>query len=150
MKKISLILALLISVAALAQERKQMHKKDRIEMSSEEMATLKSKKMALKLDLNENQQKELQDLFIEESEARKELMKERKAAMANRKEAQADSEKFKEKRFEMMNSRLDRQLAVQKKMKGILSAEQFETWKKSSSENKRMHYNKSRNKRVIR
>lgn len=150
MKKISLILALLISVAALAQERKQMHKKDRIEMSSEEMATLKSKKMALKLDLNENQQKELQDLFIEESEARKELMKERKAAMANRKEAQADSEKFKEKRFEMMNSRLDRQLAVQKKMKGILSAEQFETWKKSSSENKRMHYNKSRNKRVRR
>ena len=150
MKKISLILALLISVAALAQERKQMHKKDRIEMSSEEMATLKSKKMALKLDLDKNQQKELQNLFIEESEARKELMKERKAAMADRKEAQTDSEDFKKKRFEMMNSRLDRQLAVQKKMKGILSAEQFETWKKSSSENKRMHYNKSRNKRVRR
>ena len=40
--------------------------------------------------------------------------------------------------FEMQNARLDRQIAMQEKMRTILDTEQYETWKKFSNR-KKMH-----------
>ena len=43
--------------------------------------------------------------------------------------------------FEMQNARLDRQIALQEKMKDILDDKQYETWKKFTH-HKKMHGSK--------
>lgn len=116
-----------MSVTAFSQQREHREKMSHhSEMTSEEMATLKSKKMALQLDLNKSQQEQVKQLFVAN-------MNERKAMMENKKEAGTKAmDSTKADRFKMMNSKLDQQIAMQDKMKKILDAEQFNEWKSSS------------------
>ncbi|MCF4100888.1 hypothetical protein L1I30_04340 [Gillisia sp. M10.2A] len=126
MKKLSLILILLLSLSGFSQQR-EFHKRDsnRSTMTSEQRATLMSKQMALNLELSAAQQKEVKELMKQEAE----LRQARKEEYIKMKEEGA--ERTKTSRYEMMNARLDKQLAFQQKMKKVLNEEQYETWKKS-------------------
>ncbi|MFO7720445.1 MAG: Spy/CpxP family protein refolding chaperone [Gillisia sp.] len=145
MKKISLILVLMLSISAFAQdrkqERKQDHKMDRVEMSADEMATLRTKKMALKLDLTEEQQARLKTLFSEEATYKK-------TTMAQHRAMKKDTATWNKNRFAIQNARLDHQKEMQDKIKTILTPEQFETWKASSdrSGKKMKMHRKNKNK----
>ena len=143
MKKISLILILMLSISAFAQdrkqERKQDHKMDKVEMSADEMATLRTKKMALKLDLTDAQQARLKTLFTEEANYKK-------TTMAQHREMKKDTATWNKNRFAIQNARLDHQKEMQDKIKTILTPEQFETWKASSDRSEKKMKMKHRNK----
>lgn len=132
MKKIIIILIALVTLQVTAQDRKREHQKDgqkeRMEtmkdLSPDEIATLRTKKMTLHLDLNEAQQNKMRALFLEEAKIRKVKMEERKAM----KESGETKTFTKEDKYKMMNDRLDHQIEVKQKMKSILNAEQFEKW----------------------
>ena len=116
-----------MSVTAFSQQRERGEKMShQANMTTEEMATLKSKKMALQLDLNKSQQEQVKQLLVIE-------MNDRKAMMENKKEARSKAmDSTKANHFKMMNARLDKQIAMQDKMKKILDADQYKKWKASS------------------
>ena len=120
MKKLVLIAIALVTLQAVAQERKERpDNRERAErfkdMSPEDMATLHTKKMVLHLDLNESQQKEIQKINLENAIQRKNMMEARKARMESSAEKPS-----KEERLEMMNKGLDHKIAMKAKMKQIL------------------------------
>ncbi len=127
MKKLVMILIAFATLQLSAQEQKREMRKDRTESkmdySPEEIAQLKAKKMTLKLDLNDKQQREVSSIFLEEAKFRAD----KKSGMSKDKAEQSMSN---EERLKMKNERLDRQIAMKKKMKTILSAEQYEKWEK--------------------
>ncbi len=98
------------------------------EMTPEQVATLKTKKMALALDLTAEQQQKVKAIHLENAELRKNKIEERKdkKEQGERKKLTADE------RFAIENARLDRQLAQQAKMKEILTDAQYLQWKKIS------------------
>jgi len=127
MKKLVMILIAFATLQLSAQEQKREMRKERTESkmdySPEEIAQLKAKKMTLKLDLNDKQQREVSSIFLEEAKFRTA----KKSGMSKDKAEQSMSN---EERLKMKNERLDRQIAMKKKMKTILSAEQYEKWEK--------------------
>tara|TARA_R100000935_G_C2819306_1_gene158921 strand:+ start:1105 stop:1542 length:438 start_codon:yes stop_codon:yes gene_type:complete len=145
MKKIILILTLMLSISAFAQEkkqeRKQVHKMDRVEMTADEMATLRTKRMALKLDLTTAQQASLKTLFTEQASYQKTMQ-------AQHREMKKDTAAMRKNRFAMKNSRLDHQKEMQDKIRAILTPEQYETWKatadRSGKKMKMKHKNKNK------
>lgn len=105
--------ALLATLSLSAQKHQQQ------QLNPEQRATLKSKEMALHLDLNENQQQQVEQLLtVEFAEAQK------------MREARKDMDKSEQDRFELRNARLDRQLAFKAEMKNILSDDQYALWQK--------------------
>ena len=133
-----LIALVLIGVQAIAQERRGEHRKgDRKErahmmkdLTPEQIATLQTKKMALRLDLTDAQQKEIYKINLANS-------KERKAKIEEIKKLRENNEKpSKEDRYNMMNERLDKQIAMKKKMKSILSEEQFTRFERAAKQQK--------------
>lgn len=140
MKKLVGILALIlfVSVGLNAQEKKNVAKK-KPKMTSEQIATLQSKKMALELDLDAKQQEAVYSLYKKNAENRLKMresaMQKRKAAMEARKEGMQERTKDMKKRvesnrFEAMNAQLDNQIAQKEEMKKILNEKQFEKWSK--------------------
>ena len=128
MKKVLITMALFVGLTGFAQKREHRgHKKGmHNDLTAEQIATLKTKKMALALDLSKAQQQQVMALNVEEA-------KFRKANRAERKENRENEEKERpnaEERFEMQNEHLDRRLAHQEKLKQILNDEQYQTWKK--------------------
>ena len=132
MKKIVVILIALVTLQVTAQDRKrEFHRQnqgDRLEavkdLTPEEMATLRTKKMTLRLDLTEAQQKQVQAINLEEAKFKKAQMEERRKRM----ESGNMERPSKEERLKMMNDRLDRQIAMKQKMKNILDADQYKKW----------------------
>lgn len=128
----------LISIQGIAQERKGEHRKGGRgghaeilkALTPEEAATLQTKKMTLHLDLTEAQQKEIYELNLENAKERKAKAEELKKLRAN------DEKPSKEDRFKMMNERLDKQIAMKKKMKSILSEEQFKKFERGAKQRK--------------
>ncbi len=123
----------MIAVATLqvsAQEQKREVRKQRMESktpySPEEMAQLQSKKMTLTLDLSDKQQKEMSAVFLEQAKLRQ---SKKEAYLKSKDNAEAKTWS-KEERFKMANARLDQQIEMKKKMKSILSADQYEKWGK--------------------
>lgn len=159
MKKLIMILIAVATLQVSAQDQKSAMKKERIsskmDYSPEEMAQLQSKKLTLKLDLNSKQQKEVSALFLEQFQMRQS----KKEAYLQAK-AKEDNKSFsKEERFKMANARLDQQIELKKKMKNILSEEQYKKWGKmnerrsrkgkrhawrSKNNKKEMHHRKSK------
>ncbi|UJH66459.1 hypothetical protein [Allomuricauda sp. SCSIO 65647] len=128
MKKVLITMALLAGLTGFAQrDGQQRHRGDALkEMTPEQVATLKTKKMALALDLTAEQQQKVKVIHLENAELRKNKMEERKA-----KREQGEQKKLTaDERFAFENARLDRQLAQQAKMKEILTDEQYLQWKK--------------------
>ena len=140
MKKLVIIAIAFATLQITAQEQKRKHRKsdqkEKIQrnhdLTPEQMATLQTKRMALKLDLTDAQQRDIQKINLEnanERQAQREVYKKMRADNKGEKPSQ-------EARFNMMNERLDKQIAHKKQMKGILSKEQFEKFEKGS---KRKH-----------
>lgn len=130
MKKIILIALIVIASQVNAQQKEYANnmRGDRSErfsdMTPDEIATLQAKKMTLRLDLNESQQKEIKKLILENASSRKSKMEAFKA----KKESGEMAKPSKEERLKMMNERLDKQIEMKAKMKKILSDEQYAKW----------------------
>ena len=142
MKKV-LILALAfatIQITAQQQTKKEgkgrMHKYEN--MTAEEAATLQTKKMTLALDLNEDQQKKVQKINLENAKQRKATME----AHRSMKESEAFDNLSDEQKLELKNARLDKQIARKKQMKEVLTEEQYKKW----SENMEKRHEKGKEK----
>lgn len=132
MKKLIVLAALIISSTSFGQgehhEKKDHHRKGKMEMmkdlSPEQMATLKTKKLTLALDLDKNQQDKIYALSLKNAKERKQKMEARKAAMkkADGKKPELSSNE----KFNRMNERLDKQIAMKKELSTILTKEQLE------------------------
>lgn len=146
MKKLAILALALITFQANAQrnQEKKGQRQDRMEriddFTPQQIATLKTKQMTLALDLSESQQKKIQDFNFEEATFRK-------TKMENRKENKEDGERekpTKEERFEMMNNRLDHQIAQKQTLKKILTEDQFEKFEASKQDGKKKQKGKKK------
>lgn len=121
----------LVTLNGFAQRegRKGMDKENRSElrkdMTPEDIADLKSKKLTLKLDLTDKQQKEVKGLILEQAKKREKFRNERKAKAEGQKEKPSKEEFVK-----MQNQKLDEQIEMKRKMKSILTAEQYAKFEK--------------------
>ena len=126
--KVLVASTLLIGTMALAQ--RDAHRGQRGEfrqdLTVEQLATLKTKKMTLALDLNKKQQEAIFEFNMANAQFRKEKMEERKANKTSGERSRPTSEE----RYSMENARLDRMIAQQQELKKILTDEQFDQWKK--------------------
>ncbi|MCK0130619.1 hypothetical protein MWU59_03800 [Flavobacteriaceae bacterium F08102] len=93
----------------------------------EQMAELKVKQMALRLDLNKSQQSKMQDLLEKGIKHRQEAMQARKNAKSE------ENTKDRPDRFNRQIALLDQKLAFQTEVKNILSESQYTQWKKEQS-----------------
>ncbi|NRD21624.1 hypothetical protein HNV10_00120 [Winogradskyella litoriviva] len=131
MKKLLIIAIALVTFTGFAQRegRKGMDKENRSElrkdMTPEDIADLKSKKLTLKLDLTDKQQKEVKALILDQATKREKFRNERKAKAEEQKEKPSKEEFVK-----MQNQRLDEQIEMKRKMKNILTAEQYAKFEK--------------------
>ncbi|WP_297704912.1 hypothetical protein [uncultured Eudoraea sp.] len=128
MKKVLVTTVLLIGMLGYSQRGQHFDSEQRgmKDMTPEQIAILKTKKMTLALDLSDAQQMEIQKINLENAI-------EREALMLKRKAKNEKSEQFKpstDERFEFQNERLDRMIAQKGKMKQILSEEQFQKWER--------------------
>lgn len=125
MKKIlSLAIIALISVSTFAQRHNSEMKRERPNLSAEQMADLRTKKMTLALDLNERQQKEIFEINKEMAADHKKIKEARKVMKESDKKPSSD-EIYKKK-----SERLDKMIAHKTEMKKILTPEQYEKWEK--------------------
>ena len=131
MKKLLVIALALFTLNGVAQEKrkKQVDRKQgselRKEMTPSEVADLKAKKMTLKLDLTDAQQKKAHTLFLNQAKVNDELRKGRKAAKGEKKEKPSKDE------FVIMqNQKLDQQIKMKREMKAILTPEQYAKFEK--------------------
>jgi len=134
MKKLMIILFLGSTLFSFAQneekERKMLE-----DFSPEQHAILQTKKMALELDLNDSQQKEMLDLNKKWAEIKVKKRAEMKSL--NRQEMSSTD------KFNHMNTILDDKLAHQKDLKKILNEDQYIQWKKTSHKMKKKGKGKS-------
>lgn len=128
MKKVLVTTVLLIGMMGYSQRGQHFDSEQRgmKDMTPEQIAILKTKKMTLALDLSDAQQKDIQKINLENALERKALMLERKA----KKEESEQSKPSADERFDFQNERLDRMVAQKGKMKQILSEEQFQKWER--------------------
>ncbi len=110
-----------------SSETKNKQKSFMQDLTPEEAAALKTKKMTLQLDLTSAQQSQIMKMNIEEA-------KERKAKRAEREKGKERAKLSKTERLSKMNSHLDKKIAAKKKMKSILNEQQFEKWEKSQKQ----------------
>lgn len=125
-----LVVVLLVSTTLNAQGRKGNNKKGN-DFTPEQMATLQTKSMTLKLDLDKNQQEAVYDL-------QKNQMLVRQAMRAAMQERRANGNTpTSDEQFQLKSSRLDRMKLHSDAMKKILTKEQFEKWEDFNKSNKR-------------
>jgi len=139
MKKVIIAVILLVGFTSMAQKGERGARDGRggmQDLSSEQMATLETKKMALALDLTQKQQEQIKSLQLEKAKRRKTKMEARKA----QKEAGEAKKPTSEERYEMINDRLDHQIAQKAEMKKILSEEQYNKWDQHQ-QRKNKHHN---------
>lgn len=96
------------------------------DLSVEQLATLKTKKMTLALDLSEKQQREIFEFNKASAEFRKTKMAERKAKKGTGERTRPTTDE----QYAMENTKLDHMIAQQQELKKILTDEQFDQWKK--------------------
>ncbi|WP_190809808.1 hypothetical protein [Flagellimonas sp. S3867] len=126
MKQLAVLLVLMTTMGVVAQKHTKGRKGPKMDMTVEQLATLKTKKLTLALDLTKAQQAKVMDISLELAEYRKAKYAEIQAKRESGEWKRPTSDE----RFEFENSRLDRQIAHQQKMKEVLSKEQYQTWKK--------------------
>lgn len=101
------------------REMRQKMMQERQSLTPEQRAELNTKRLAIQLDLTENQQKEVLNLQLEMAKERSE----KKQELKNK----AEEAGF----YERTNKRLDYRLNYQEKMKAILTDSQYNTWKEN-------------------
>ena len=115
------VLFLALGLSTFAQERGEGRK----DLSSEEMATLSAKRLAMQLDLNEDQEMKLKTLYM----TRMENMKDgREENAEKRAEMMEKREEMKEKREEMREKREADSEEMKAELQKILTADQFQKW----------------------
>ena len=126
MKKVLVTTVLLIGLMGYSQRGGHFDSEQRgmKDMSPEQIAILKTKKMTLALDLSAAQQKEIQKLNLENAKERQALMLERNSV----KEEEGRTRPGADERFEFQKEKLDRMIAQKGKVKQILSEEQLQKW----------------------
>ena len=138
MKKILLLSLLsIVSFNSFSQNRKQLGNKLK-SFSAEQIATLQTKKLTLSLDLNLKQQNEIFNLFLEEVKFKKTKRGEINERKSNSMEGLSSEEIF-----DMMNEKLDHQIALNNKMKTILNKDQFLIWQELKTRENRGRRKKS-------
>ncbi len=136
MKKVIIAVTLLISVAAIAQKGAGRNLKGMKDLSPDQIATLQTKKATLALDLTEEQQTQMKELFTKNATMRKAKMEKRKGQ-----KERGDMKKLTaEERYNLAIARLDHQIEQKAAIKNILSAEQYEKWE-------RMQYQKGKHRK---
>lgn len=129
MKSLVVIAIAFSTLSVNAQERRQErkgndHKKEIMkDLTPEEVANLKTKKLRLKLDLTDMQQKKVESILLEQAVERQNKRK----AHQNKKEKDKPS---KEEFLKMQNARLDSEIEMKQKMKDILTEEQYAKFEK--------------------
>ena len=122
MKKLIFTLLLALPLGLMAQPPHQMGEK----MTPEQHAVLKAKAMRLHLDLTTAQEEQIKELLQNQIQAIK-----------------AHREKAKTEKLSDYNKKLhhlEQQLALQEKMKSVLTKEQFEKWKSHQERKKHMAF----------
>ncbi|MCD2260662.1 Spy/CpxP family protein refolding chaperone [Psychroserpens luteolus] len=148
MKKLILIALAFVSIQAVAQDQRRLKAKEgrkakmdmRHDLTAEEMATISTKKMTLALDLTEKQQVQVKEVML----AQAETMKAKRSEREEMKKEKGEKKVSKEEHVKMLNKRLDDQIAMKKKMKSILTSEQYEKWE--NMQGRRQHKNKGKHK----
>jgi len=115
---------LMITAISLSAQPFQKNK-ERQNLTPDQIAELQTKRMTLRLELNESQQQQILKINKKNAQERKLKMEKRKA-LREKGEKRSNEEVFK-----IKNNRLDNQIAHQSEMKDILNEQQFETWKKT-------------------
>lgn len=146
MKHLLIIVAALFTFSAFAQDHRndERHKKSpRLEFTPEQIATLKTKRLALSLDLSESQKQKIHKLTLKKAQLRKEK---RSALQKNGKsKAKLSSDQL----FKIANTKLDRAIAHQQEMKSILNKLQFDKWQKGVKKRKIMKRRHPKRKRML-
>ncbi|RRQ50695.1 hypothetical protein DZC72_09240 [Maribacter algicola] len=125
MRKVVLAALLLVGITAMAQEQNRKEgRRHMADLTPQQMATLQTKRMTLALDLTEDQQSKLQEMFAKNAAERKAKMEAHKARRESG-ESLSDDEKF-----ALQNERLDNQIAHKEEMKAILDDAQYAKWEK--------------------
>ena len=143
MARIVSLLALFICFSLTINAQKKQFFKNKKRLTTEQLTTLKVKKMTLELELSEIQQNKLTPVI-------KKLISERSAQLDKKRELKNDVKKNNpNERYQMANKILDRKIMFQKEMRTILNEEQFKkfkTLKKKRNEKmkKRRHQKKKR------
>lgn len=137
-KLITIALIAIMGVSSYAQEKQQRparHDGNPMEkFTPEQRNQLMLKKMTLDLDLNDSQQKEMGKIIAEQSAKREAHLKDRKS-----KTEKPTSDEI----FKMRSNMLDEQIAMNAKMKKVLSPDQYKKWdemKKQHRENFRKNH----------
>ena len=122
MKKIASILVFVFAVTVTTQaqhgnRRVKMHKGEKLTV--DQRATLGAKRLALALDLDKSQIKKVTHLFKKKGEAMAVRVQKMKTNKANGKKRATKNS------FDRMNKSLDAKISFQKKMKQILTKEQY-------------------------
>jgi len=125
MKKTVTLVLMMVGITAFAQQN-QTPLKEKPNFTPEQLAELRSKELALQIDLNASQIKQVQALVLKNARERQDFQKNQKTLKVENGERPTDDELFK-----MKNERLDKQLAYQGEMKKILTPEQFAKWTES-------------------
>ena len=143
MAKIISLLALLICFSLTTNAQKKQLFKNKKRLTTEQLTTLKVKKMTLELELSEIQQNKLTPVI-------KELISEHSAQLDKKRELKNDVKKINpNERYQMANKILDRKIMFQKEMRTILNEEQFKKFKtlekkRNEKMKKRRHQKKKR------
>lgn len=138
MKKILLSLALASSVL-LSTNAQNKEKRER--MSVAQKTELAVKKMTLKLDLTESQQRQIKPLLAEKISKRAQMHEQRKAMKEKKQRPTADE------RYKAQADRLDEMIAFKADMKRILNKEQFEKFEKGAKRKKGRNMRKMKKRR---
>lgn len=133
MKKIFSLILVIFTVFAYSQQRNQAHKMVK-DLNPEQKAILKTKKMAIALDLSDSQLSQMMDLnktWVQNHHD------EIKTFKNTDKESLSTDQKF-----DAMNSMLDQKLTYQRKVAQILNDEQYQSWKKMEQRRMRSRHAK--------
>lgn len=147
MKKIASILVFVFAFTLTSQaqhdsRRVKMHKGEKLTVA--QRATLGAKKLALVLDLDDSQIRKVTNLFKKKGEAMAVRVQKMKTKKANNKKRVPKNS------FERMNKSLDAKINFQKKMKQILTKEQYAKFLKLKKHGKKkMRSNVSKRKKVM-
>ena len=139
MTRIVCLLALFICFSLTINAQKKQFFKNKKRLTTEQLTTLKVKKMTLELELSEIQQNKLTPVI-------KELISEHSAQLDKKRELKNEVKKINpNERYQMANKILDRKIMFQKEMRTILNEKQFKKFKtlekKRNQKKKRFHKN---------
>jgi len=131
MKKLVGLSIIIMMFTLTISAQRQGQRQQKAQYTPEQRATIQSKKLALRLDLNEKQQKEVEKLMLKNA---KEREKTRAAFQKNKQDGTGFTNN---KRFERENMRLTKQQAQKAEFKKILTEDQFKKWENFNQKNMR-------------